>query len=356
MLNSVKQKKFNAAVSMLVCAVSACGGGGSSGVNPHTSDTVLASTIFIDPAGPLCAQRDTLSGYCIQPTSSSATVEGLQAAMIDPNGERFAVDSFGWASDAKQNIFAGAYVGGNSFNYSMLKKTLIFGKNQIIVDNKTYSNNGPYAFNSSFRFLSGQEPIDIMMNWPGALIFWQEYDAYLSKSGTTPFDFSVNTGEIQWTGIVGALTDKHDAPVESEITFTGYVSILGGDGSAFDPPINLIKLIGGKCPITLVLNTSTGALRSDSVKCISSGSNTDTSTIAFDLPTLFFENSRVRPLVGSEASISIAGLADNAPGASVDATFKATKIEGALFGVGAKYLNIMGAGTLGSFTIFAMRQ
>lgn len=325
---------------MLAGLVSGCGGGSRPATTPDTSD------VFIDAAGPLCGRRDTETGYCIQPTSSSATLEVLQAALTDPKGEQFEMASFGWTRDSSQTLTGLTYTAGSN-DYSMLNKNLVVGKNQIIADGKTYSYSKPYLGGS--QFLAGEEQTNVWLSWAGALNLGQVYNG--TQSGE-PGTF-VTYGGTQWFSTVGLLTDKIDAPVDQHITYTGLLSIYAGDGSIVG---GYPSYIWGGCPITLDFNASNGELTASPVKCDSTGPNIDSSTVQFDLPPLFFKNSRVGPLIGRSASIAIAGNIDNNVNAPVSALFDATKIEGALYSAGAQYLSVIGAGTLGSFQITAVRK
>jgi hypothetical protein len=330
------------------CALAGCSGGSD---NPPAA--AEESRVFAAASGALCAQRDAASGNCVEPTSSSARLESLKAALLNPGGEKFNFNSFGWAVAESRTTLRGQYTaGGNA--YSLLKKPLVLGRKTILADGKTY--NYAQEFLGSERFVSGEEPFDVGFGLPGAMTIAQQYNGTLSNSGTLQSGITSIFGRTQWRGLAGLLTDTRDAPTESEITYTAEVSVWAGDGSPFAPERNVFSSIWGGCPITLVFTPATGALKAGAAKCTSAGPDIYTTQVQFDLPALFFERSRVMPLVASEASIAISGLASDQPGADVSAVFKAPKIEGGLYGAGAKYLYITGVGPLGAFEIRGVRK
>jgi hypothetical protein len=344
------------AALMGACAVSACGGGSGGAASGGQPATTAAETnkIFIDPAGPLCAQRDTLSGHCIQPTSSSMSLAALQAAIVDPAGQTFTVDTFGSSEDANIKSFRGMYM-ENTKNFTLQKKTFVFGKKQTVVDGKTFDYEKHYAGDDD-KFYAGTDPLDVRKSEIGT--FFLSFRNTTAASMGPPDAAGPTTTDVAVTsfgGTLGLLTDKHDAPVEAEITYKGNVYVYGGDGGVEGPPSLILRMTAGSCPMTLVLDTASGALTSAPVKC--TDPLTNLATIQFELPRLQVENSRVGPLLGTEVSASIAGYAGNFPELSpISAVFRTGKIEGGLFNAGARNLSIIGVGPLGQFEIRATRQ
>ena len=267
------------------------------------------------------------------------------------SGEQFEVDGFGWNYDEVTEIVKSVYT-AHSFTHKMLAKKIVLGKRQVLIDGKTYPYSMPSPLGDGSRFDTGDSIVDVGND--GSTYYAtvdKQYNGTMSSSSADLPLIAMRSTLSRWTPVIGLLTDKHDAPAERIVRFTGLLAVFAGDGA---PLGKVFNNLGGGCPITLELNTSTGALTAPTVQCASA--DPSATNVSFTLPTLFIDHSRVGPLVGAQANISIAGLTVGDPGAETSFVFNAGKIEGALIGPGSAMLNIVGVGSTGMFTILGLRQ
>jgi hypothetical protein len=338
----------------------------------------IASTsdVFIAPAGPLCAARDAASNACLEPTSSSATVAAV-SERITAGTDRVQFTAAGAMCDTRQmaNVDADRIAIGHwptrftqsSRTCDLKRETLLVGASAATFRAGVF----PYFQNEFGRprsriyksttstdklFVSTPDPAD--PDELKVLSIDAQYDYSYRQTGSTT-QFNSDYALKRWVASPALLTDTQDAPIKPNLIYNGGIYFAVGDASPLGDG-EFLNLTGGSCPIVLKFDKVLGEISGDAINC---QGGVGAYPISLSFKRLYIKQSRVFAAVGTEMTASITGSAtpsvqanNGGPSAPISVQFASTKIDGAVYGVNASYLYIVGTGPNGDFTIQGFRS
>jgi hypothetical protein len=296
--------KFSILSIFVASALTGCGGGGAGGSG--SGEVVSSTSVFAEPSGPFCAIKN--GDICIEPTSSGTTLPQLLAALTDPQGPTFQLTRYGnrWTTHTKLGEVA---LEGSS-SYDSSEKTLVFSRNKILMDGKTYAF-GSVQPDGSLQFVAGAagNPFDVdaivippLMET--AVVFVQ-YHAKGSVTGAGTPNMIVTSDMDGWLSFFGLLTDKADVnlPADNTIRYRGTVNFIAGNGAPL-PSSTSLNVTDVRCPISLTLDTKFGKLVSNAAVCTDDKGG----TLDFSLRDLYIKDSRIFGNLGNEALAAVNGF------------------------------------------------
>lgn len=331
--------------------------------------------VFITPAGPLCAVRDAASNACVEPTSSSATLAAV-SERITTGTDHVQFTATGALCETNQmaNYDIDRTATGhwpNRFTQSnracdLKRETLFLGASAVAyrASEFAYFQNEfgqprsriyKSASNTDKLFIATPDPTD--PDALKALDIDAQFDYSYRQVGTAG-QFNSDYSLKRWTASPALLTDTQDAPTAPNLTFNGGVFFAVGDESPLGDG-EYLNLTGGACPITLKFDKVLGEISGDAITC-QGGSGGFPISLSFK--RLYIKQSRIFAAVGTEMTASVTGsatpslLQTGAPSAPFNVQFTSSKIDGAVYGVNASYLYIVGTGPNGTFTVKGFRS
>ena len=350
-----KYKAFFLVLPLTV--LSACGNGASSDPAPSASPSALSpptATVFAEPSGVLCTNM--VGSDCVEPTAFGATPQQLLATLRDPLGPTFRLTRFGSSTVTHTKTSNGILTEGSS-SYASLEKLMVFGRNQIQVDGKTYAfastlANGDLVFRAS----ATDQLLIPPMNSVGVVL--SQYNPIASAMGVGTPNLEITVDSYTWLSFFGVLTDRAvvSIPANNLIQYSGSITFIGGDGTPF-PMSSFGRNTRVSCPINMTLNTMTGRLSTSNVNCTDSSGT----SLTFTQRDLYIDHSRVSRFIGDEATAFTSGPAYPGNSANpavprLDVTFTSNRVGGAVYGPNGQYLSIQGSALIGQFIVTALRQ
>lgn len=337
----------------LALALSGCGGGGSQGINTAVSEASIkeSNPVFAEPSAPLCSKKTF--DVCEEPTSSGATIDQLRTVLTDPQGPMVSLKRHGNTFFDHSKLDGGGWEEG-SHDYGSAVKTILIGRNQVVMDNMTYTYSKTLP--SGLLQFNGDSTKGVAVEYGDPRV--HSFDG-IKLSATenkisvvpVPGQSAISTYDVQyWSSLVHLLTDWADAPpANTEIQYEGFATVLFGSGAPDDSKKNRL-LSGATCPITLTLNAFTGRLSAPPVTC-----SYENTTMSFSLKDLTIRGSMVWGGLGNEASAYGSGV-DSSNSVTVPLDFTSSTVDAAVYGSGAKFIVVEGSGPRGSFQILAAKK
>jgi len=347
-------------VVAVTIVLAACGGGGTASdnglaiaPNASTSETAI-TTVFAEPSGVLCANM--IGTDCVEPTSSGATLLQLLTTLSNAQGPTVRMTRFG-SSSISHTKTAGGILTEGSASYSSLEKPIVFGRNQIKLDSKTYAFESILP-NGNLNFRASTSDTLLIPPLSSLGVTFSQIDTVSGGSGVGTPNLAVTVDSNSWLSFFGVLTDKTDVaiPADHLIHYSGGISFWGGDGTPFSASM-FGRNVSVLCPINMTLDTTNGKLAASTANCTDARNR----SLQFTLRDLFIKNSRVWGNLGDEASAFTTGPAyPFDPAATVvptvSVTFTSSQVGGAVYATNAQFISIQGSSTLGQFAVSVVRQ
>jgi hypothetical protein len=120
-----------------------------------------------------------------------------------------------------------------------------------------------------------------------------------------------------------------------------------------------LNFTDGACPITLKFDKVLGEISGDALDC---QGGIGARPISLSFKRLYIRQSRIFGAQGSEMTASVTGSAtpslqpNGAPSAPINVQFASTKVDGAIYGVNGSYIEVIGTGPNGTFSIRGLRS
>ncbi|MBI5926286.1 MAG: hypothetical protein HY836_11875 [Aquabacterium sp.] len=334
----------------LAVALVACGGGGSPDTQTQAAPRSTPVTVYAslaDPAGDLCAKRETSADfgveYCIEPTSSSAGVDGLWAELQKPAGNFIKLTITGMNVNQPPGGAGDQYQGLSS-------RTFYAGQGLIHQGGETYHAVAMPVTPSGVGDLVYAGATQTMLKISGVNPGAQEsvLQAYWTR---TIGDISIPGGvELDtWASFFGIRTDWMDAPENPDLVFSGSIVVAAGDNT-YQEDVKAQRFSTASCPITLQMNLVSGEIRTMQpvVEC----ADADTGAVfVADINSAKLISKGARIQATKTGSVS---YADSSKGVVFEGE-ALSQVSGGVYGHGAHDLVIHGVTSQGYILIQAIK-
>lgn len=372
---------------LLACALgltlTACGGSSDdnssadnsgSGSNNSANNT-QGNSVFIAASGPLCAQRSSQSGNCIQPTSSAIDEAGLVQAIIDPDPQKPLIDfdSMGFLHNTTFTHGTGTKPTGSIIfdSYGMARRAVQVGRNTFTVQDRSYplATNQPQAGRITYSNAQGTGSVSFSIGNPEDHKEGYWGTTFTENQTIGPATISdTSRRNSNWFSDLRLLTDQADAPREQTVTYVGTINPISGTGERLNE--HTLGLLSTGVHYEAEFNTATGKLTGVRIDHTDPGSQRRT---VLEIPELQFMNSQLVPasrshrmriqLEGPGEDSRMSSTSDNgSPGAPLpdtarmQADFTLDGLEGEITGKQAEAIQIIGGGPKGSMQLVLMRK
>ena len=329
------------------------GGNGNGGTGGGGSAS--GSSTFVAASGPLCAQRNSSTNNCVQPTSSAIEELALIQTVLDPNGPVIDFDGSGFIMNSIYSMSGTPPAVNASLltsSYGMARRNVQAGRNAFAVDGRQYS----------FQYANGSERTYQGANDAGSLTFHsgsaedhKEGGGSLSISESQSISqqgsgTNFRTETALWASVLPLLTDQAHAPREQKVTYVGRIIPMGGTGEQLNE--HTTDRIDSTVTYEAVLDTATGQLSGVRVDYTDPESQR---RMVLELPELRFENSRLDSAsrmhrISAQVQGPGSDSREDAPlpdTAHTQLNFTLDGLEGEITGPQASVISIVGGGAKG---------